>query len=33
MILAIISAVVLATYLITLRIKYGQANMISDTYY
>lgn len=33
MILAIISAIVLATYLITLRIKYGQANMISDTYY
>lgn len=33
MILAIISAIVLAIYLIIVRIKYGQANMISDTYY
>lgn len=33
MILAIISTIILATYLITIRVKYGQANMISDTYY
>ena len=31
--MALLSIIILATYLVYMRIKYGQANMISDTYF